>query len=238
MITDRQDDRVGPPAPLVLIVEDDIDAARVATDFLAVLGMRSETASDALEALTWLSENRPDMILLDICLPGMDGVDIVRVLRRVEHLQDVPIVAASGVYTRGSGQLRELGRLGISSFLSKPFSLSGLRSAISAAVPDLVGHPNDARGARSVPGRLDVQGRQQSVRLLSAGSRQLVLVGDGAGPVGGTILPVEFNADSGHLTVLARVLNVVVDGGGWRAELQVEASRPSDAFDRVASLLN
>lgn len=232
----RDSDR-GVVKPLVLVVEDDQDASSVARSFLTVLGLDSVVASDALEALTWLSEHRPDLILLDICLPGLDGVDFARVVRRVEHLRSLPIIAASGVYPRGSKQLTELRRLGVTNFLTKPFSMTRLRSLLALAMPEHVTMPSQPPG-RSIGGRVDLHGRQRPVRLVSAASRQMVLTGDGAGPEGGVILPIEFDCGAEEVVVLGRVLNVVDDGGRWRAELQVEASRPSDGLLRVAALLD
>lgn len=120
-------------APIALVVEDDLDAANVARGMLRLLGYRSRVAGDANEALYALSEGPPSLILMDICLPVMDGVNLIKVARRVSGLEAVPVVAMSAVYPEEGPVAKVLGSEGVTTFLSKPFTLNGLRSAIDGA---------------------------------------------------------------------------------------------------------
>ena len=120
-------------APLALIVEDDPHAARVAEDMLRLLGYRSRIAEDAHQALYALAEGPPALILLDICLPEMDGVGLVRIMRRVQGMQAVPIVAASAIYPAEGPVARVLAEQGVSTYLTKPFMMAELRRAIDQA---------------------------------------------------------------------------------------------------------
>ncbi len=120
-------------APLALIVEDDEHAARIARDMLAMLGYRSRHAADATQALYALAEGPPSLILLDICLPEMDGIGLMKIARRVQNMDNVPVVAASAVYPTNGPVLRMLAETGVDIFLSKPFMLEELRRAIDEA---------------------------------------------------------------------------------------------------------
>ena len=124
---------LSPTAPIALVVEDDIDAAQVASGMLRLLGYRSRVAGDANEALYALSEGPPSLILMDICLPVMDGVNLIKVARRVRGLEAVPVVAMSAVYPEEGPVVKVLDQAGVSTFLSKPFTLNGLRGAIDNA---------------------------------------------------------------------------------------------------------
>ncbi len=120
-------------APLALIVEDDEHAARIAHGMLGMLGYRSRHAADATQALYALSEGPPSLILLDICLPEMDGIGLMKIARRVQNMDSVPVVAASAVYPTNGPVLKMLAEAGVDIFLSKPFMLEELRRAIDQA---------------------------------------------------------------------------------------------------------
>src|SRR2546427_12424915 len=67
--------------PLVLVVEDEPAIASILTAYLERDGLRSRMASDGQEALQLFRLLRPDLVLLDIHLPGMDGIDVLRAIR-------------------------------------------------------------------------------------------------------------------------------------------------------------
>ena len=120
-------------APLALIVEDDPHAARIAADMLGMLGYRTRLAEDAHQALFALAEGPPALILLDVCLPEMDGIGLVRIMRRVEGRQAVPVVAASAIYPSEGAVARVLAEQGVSTYLTKPFMMAELRRAVDQA---------------------------------------------------------------------------------------------------------
>jgi two-component system cell cycle response regulator DivK len=82
-----------PSAPLVLVV-DDVDHGReIFAEYLEYRGFRVATAADGLEAIEKAFELRPDVILMDLSLPGIDGWEATRRLKADERTRDTPIIA-------------------------------------------------------------------------------------------------------------------------------------------------
>ncbi|HSG39747.1 MAG TPA: response regulator [Thermoanaerobaculia bacterium] len=80
-------------APLVLVV-DDVDHGReIFAEYLEFRGFRVATAADGLEAMEKAFELRPDVILMDLSLPGIDGWEATRRLKADERTRDTPIIA-------------------------------------------------------------------------------------------------------------------------------------------------
>ena len=80
-------------APLVLVV-DDVDHGReIFAEYLEYRGFRVATAADGLEALDKAFELRPDVILMDLSLPGIDGWEATRRLKQDERTRHIPIIA-------------------------------------------------------------------------------------------------------------------------------------------------
>jgi two-component system, cell cycle response regulator DivK len=80
-------------APLVLVV-DDVDHGReIFAEYLEYRGFRVATAADGLEALDKAFELRPDIILMDLSLPGIDGWEATRRLKQDERTRTIPIIA-------------------------------------------------------------------------------------------------------------------------------------------------
>jgi two-component system alkaline phosphatase synthesis response regulator PhoP len=102
---------------LVLVVEDETALARVLRDYLERAGYRVETAHDGSSAVSLFQHARPDLVLLDLNLPGMDGLDVARTMRRE---RDVPIIM---VTARVEETDRLIGlELGADDYVTKPFS--------------------------------------------------------------------------------------------------------------------
>jgi CheY-like chemotaxis protein len=115
---------------LVLVIEDDADAARIAADNLFVLGYEFHIVGDGIEAIRWLRHRKPDVILLDVCLPKPDGVLLYRLIRKVDNGKDVPIVPASALLSPNSRTVQDLKLLGARRFLVKPYTADALQSAL------------------------------------------------------------------------------------------------------------
>ena len=82
-----------PSAPLVLVV-DDVDHGReIFAEYLEYRGFRVATADDGLEAIEKAFELRPDVILMDLSLPGIDGWEATRRLKADDRTRDTPIIA-------------------------------------------------------------------------------------------------------------------------------------------------
>ncbi len=115
----------------VLVVEDEPDVGGVFCDFLLELGHQPLVARSAEAALGQLQAERPDAIILDINLPGMNGLDFLR--SRPIRESGVPIVAVSGVATEH--QARECLRLGALDFVGKPVPLERLSEVLGYIEP-------------------------------------------------------------------------------------------------------
>jgi len=121
--------------PLVLVVEDDPDAARIAQDMLESLGCHAAIASNAMEGLFIVNEGRPDLVLLDISLPDMNGVAFLDAARSMPEARDVPVIVASAIYKSDSHMTRSLRERGAFRYLEKPFSRSQLQKALAQVLP-------------------------------------------------------------------------------------------------------
>lgn len=128
----------------VLVVEDEVAVADVFTDYLVELGHQPVLARSAEAALGKLESERPDAIILDIHLPGMSGLDFLK-LRPVREA-GVPIVAVSGVATES--QARECLRLGALDFVGKPVPLERLGEVLECLEPQALERRGEAATRR------------------------------------------------------------------------------------------
>lgn len=81
----------------VLVVDDEADARDVLSAFLAQAGFDVDDAADGFSALTKVSRKRPDVVVTDLRMPGMTGVDLLQRIRRIHG--DVPVILATGLET-------------------------------------------------------------------------------------------------------------------------------------------
>jgi CheY-like chemotaxis protein len=115
----------------VLVVEDEPDVGDVFIDYLLELGHQPLLVRSAEAALGMLAADRPDVILLEVNLPGMSGLEFLRLPPIRES--GVPIVAVSGVATES--QARECLRLGAVDFVGKPLPLQRLQEVLADLAP-------------------------------------------------------------------------------------------------------
>lgn len=118
--------------PVVLVVDDDPDVRCLMVHVLEPRGFRVLQAADALTALTLCDPNELDVALIDIGLPGMDGLDLLRAIN--DHLVDrhVPVLLVTG-RALASDVATGLG-LGASDYLRKPFDTSELVARVEAVL--------------------------------------------------------------------------------------------------------
>lgn len=115
-----------------LIVEDHEFQRRIQSKILRDEGYTVVTAASGIEALKLLRSLRPDLILLDIDLPGLDGMELTRRLRSTTVFKDTPIVMVSGV--NNEEVIAASKKIGATEFLAKPFDRKGLLEKVSAAL--------------------------------------------------------------------------------------------------------
>src|SRR6188472_815434 len=112
---------VPPNAPLVLIVDDSDRNRKLARDVLRAGGLRTIEATDGRETLALAAESLPDVILLDLRLPDMDGWEVARALRDSVRTRRIPVVALSAL--RSGGDHDALSADGFAGFLEKPIDV-------------------------------------------------------------------------------------------------------------------
>jgi len=118
----------------VLIVDDDIKTVDLVKLYLTRDGYGVLTAYDGVEALRLARENRPDLIVLDLMLPDIDGFEVCRILRQES---DVPIIMLTARST-DQDKLTGLG-LGADDYVTKPFSPKELAARVQAVLRRLPG---------------------------------------------------------------------------------------------------
>jgi chemosensory pili system protein ChpA (sensor histidine kinase/response regulator) len=127
MVLDQRDRRT-----FALVVDDSITVRRVTQRLLERNGMRVLTAKDGVDAVSLLQENLPDIILLDIEMPRMDGYEVAAHVRNDPRLKDIPIVM---ITSRVSEKHRARAiELGVDDYLGKPYQENQLLDAIEPLV--------------------------------------------------------------------------------------------------------
>jgi DNA-binding response OmpR family regulator len=122
--------------PLILVVEDEPNIAEVVSLYLQRAGYAVELRADGQEALEWLAHSRPDLVILDLMLPRVDGLEITRWLRA--HAA-TPIIMLTA---RREETDRILGlELGADDYVVKPFSPRELVSRVKAVLRRTQGFP-------------------------------------------------------------------------------------------------
>jgi CheY-like chemotaxis protein len=114
--------------PIILLIEDTKEATVMVTDFLQTAGYQVLTAREALTGIDLAKRVRPDLILMDIQLPGMDGLEATRRLRADPDFRTVPIIALTALAMPGDRE-RCLAA-GATDYVTKPVSLKKLAAMI------------------------------------------------------------------------------------------------------------
>ncbi|GAB3431536.1 response regulator transcription factor [Flindersiella endophytica] len=108
------------PTHYVLVVDDDPTVAEVVLAYLKKAGNVVQHAADGETALAMIAQRRPDLLVLDLMLPGVDGLEVCRRLRATDEGRDLPIVMLTAL---GGEADRVLGlELGADDYVTKPFS--------------------------------------------------------------------------------------------------------------------
>ncbi|HEV7898138.1 MAG TPA: response regulator [Planosporangium sp.] len=156
----------------VLLIEDDPGAARLLRTYLESAGYRVRVADTGEEGLAAARRERPDAVVLDVLLPGIDGWGVLRALKQDERLHDVPVFVVSVVDERDVGL-----SLGAADFFVKPID----RRRLLASVAEFLLATEAASGRMHVlavdddPATLDVLARAlraQQVDVVTAGTGQ------------------------------------------------------------------
>lgn len=117
----------------VLIVDDHPENRQVLMDMLAPLDFRLFEAADGVAALQKVQAERPDMLLVDAMMPGIDGMEVIRRIRRMPDVKDLRIIMISA--SAFAAHKEESLAAGSDAFLSKPVQLEELLSTLADLLP-------------------------------------------------------------------------------------------------------
>lgn len=121
-----------PTSATVLVVEDNVDLNMAICEILESFEFEVHSAKDGYDALEWLKENKPDMILCDIMMPGMDGYTLLKHTRGDNSLRTLPFIFLTA---RTSVADRRMAKeIGIEDYLTKPVDSNDLIAAINNAL--------------------------------------------------------------------------------------------------------
>jgi two-component system, cell cycle response regulator DivK len=105
----------------ILIVEDNALNIKLFCDLLAAHGHKPEAVSDSRNALDAAREFKPDLVITDIQLPHVSGLELIRMIRKDEQLADVPIMAVTAYSAQGDEE--RIRGAGAQAYVSKPISV-------------------------------------------------------------------------------------------------------------------
>ena len=106
----------------VLVVEDDELNMKLFTDLLEARGYEVLQTQDGVRALDMAREHRPDLILMDIQLPEVSGIDVTKWLKADDELKHIPVIAVTAFAMKGDEE--KIRASGCEAYISKPISVS------------------------------------------------------------------------------------------------------------------
>ena len=138
--------------PVVLVVDDSPTVRKIVQLTLQRERIRVVTAGDGLSALAAVADEQPDLILLDIMLPRMDGYNICQVIRKNMAYRDLPIIMLSGkdgLFDKMRGKLA-----GSTEYMTKPFDSGELAQTVKRYLDSPAARDRAARREMQMQGRL------------------------------------------------------------------------------------
>ena len=120
------------PAGHVLVVDDDPLSRRLLAKNLENEGYRASVAPDGMTALAALAEDPPDVVLLDLVMPGIDGLEVLTRIKADDALRHIPVILISG--SDDADTVVRCLEIGADDFLPKPFDPAILRARVSAGL--------------------------------------------------------------------------------------------------------
>ena len=117
----------------ILVVEDNALNIKLFCDLLAAHGHEPRPVTDSRLALDEAREFRPDLVITDIQLPYVSGIDLIRAIREEPALAEVPIMAVTAY--SGQGDDERIRAAGAQAYVSKPISVARFVAEVSALLP-------------------------------------------------------------------------------------------------------
>jgi two-component system, OmpR family, response regulator ResD len=145
----------------VLVVDDEPTIAEVVSRYLERAGYRTQVAADGVEALAAVASDRPDLVVLDLMLPGIDGLEVMRRMRE----QGSERIATILLTAKGEESDRVVGlRLGADDYVVKPFSPAELVARVDAVLRRIDTSPGRSQPLRCGDLTIDPTSRRVHVR--------------------------------------------------------------------------
>lgn len=119
----------------VMIVEDNELNMKLFNDLLEANGYNTIKTDDGLKALDLAREHRPDLILMDIQLPEISGLEVTKWLKEDDELHSIPVIAVTAFAMKGDEERIRQG--GCEAYISKPISISGFIETVKTYLGDL-----------------------------------------------------------------------------------------------------
>jgi len=114
---------------VVLVVDDSSTVRKFVSVSLTMQGFKVVTASDGMDALEKLPAGKVDLVITDLNMPNMDGLELIRALRENALYRDLPVIILTSL---NDDQSKNTGiNLGVASYLLKPFSLEKIQYEVS-----------------------------------------------------------------------------------------------------------
>ena len=124
--------RVVQPMPVCLVVDDSVSVRRAMAHFMLDLGLYCDAAGDGRQALQMVARRVPDLIVIDLEMPRMNGIELAQALRREPATRDVPIVM---ITSRHSEKHRTMAMAaGVNVFMTKPYTEDELASVVGSCL--------------------------------------------------------------------------------------------------------
>lgn len=117
---------------VILIVEDDAKNLKLFRDLLQVSGYTTLEATDGKQGVELAREEKPDLILMDIQMPVMDGLEATKLLKNDDVTKDIPIVALTAYAMQGDEE--KMREAGFDGYISKPIDVKGFLKKISEVI--------------------------------------------------------------------------------------------------------
>src|SRR5512133_2820511 len=119
---------------MVVVVEDEPDTAALFAEMVRLIGFQVVKSFGGIRAIDLIAEKRPAVVLLDLMMPDLSGLEVLRYMRRDPRLADIPVVIVSA---KGLPSDIKLGlEAGAAFYLTKPVAFADLKRAIEEAVTE------------------------------------------------------------------------------------------------------
>jgi CheY-like chemotaxis protein len=117
----------------ILVVEDEPDIMRIISHALTAAGYRVVHAYGGEDAIRKVKVQRPDLVLTDLAMPKVSGVEVIQAIKKDPETQHIPILAVTAHVWDGIAQ--SAGQVGVDGFISKPFNMKQLLQEVQKFLP-------------------------------------------------------------------------------------------------------